>query len=143
MSGGVDEWCLDAYRADLGSADVIDPNGGNRVIAESSSTLLDRTPIRNFDAAVSLTFNGKTWGTFPKGENYSNWIKSGQLKVMLKNYSSARVVRGANVRSAARVQDAIFQCDSAPVKAGSKTFCNPSVSDSAKHGIRVVLTVDE
>lgn len=143
MSGGVDEWCLDAYRADLGSADVIDPNGGNRAITESSSTLLAETPIKNYDAAVSLTFNGKTWGTFPKGEDHTNWFKSGRLKVMLKSYSSARVVRGANVRSAARVQDAIFQRDSAPVKAGSKTLCNPSASDSAKHGIRVALTVDE
>ena len=142
MQGGVSEWCLDAYRDNLGSADVVDPDGGSPVI--SSITLLNSSSDIVHLGAVSkarVVFDGKTYFTYTNG----NPNQYDCLYVGYTGYQSTRVVRGGGVRAAYRTSATSMNTSGAifgtGVKAGNAVkkaaFTNP------KHGVRVALTVDE
>ena len=141
MQGGVAEWCLDAYRDNLGSADVVDPDGGAPVI--SFITLLNSSSDAvNLGGASKATvvFDGKTYYTYTN----DNGNQYDCLFVGYTGYKSTRVVRGG-VRAACRTSATSMNTSGAifvaGVKAGRVTkkaaFTNPT------HGVRVALTVDE
>jgi formylglycine-generating enzyme required for sulfatase activity len=148
MQGGVSEWCLDAYRDNLGGADVVDPDGGAPVI--SSITLLNSSSDFNSnpDAAnlggaskAKVVFDGKTYFTYTN----DNSNQFDYLYVGYTGYKSTRVVRGGGVRAVYRTSATSMNTSGAifveGVKAGRVTkkaaFTNPT------HGVRVALTVDE
>lgn len=147
MQGGVDEWCLDAYRKDLGSSDVVDPNGGTPVV--SSVKLLDsQSEALSGRAQYRVVFNGKTYFTYTNENGNQNDV----LVVSYLGYNSTRVVRGGNVRAAYRTSatsmntsGAIFTTGVLAVNVSNEktaltkkaAFTNPT------HGIRVALTVAE
>lgn len=139
--GNVDEWCLDSYTADLGTDDVVDPDGGSvKIISKKFSGSMESVHYSSLQGDV--TFDGKKFYTYtntnPNQYNTFKWTYSG--------YSITRVVRGGNVRAASRSSaenvsktGAIFN-DGIKVGGtvkGKAAYTNPT------HGIRVSLTVDE
>jgi len=166
MSGNVDEWCLDAYTADLGTSDVIDPDGGDPVVKTETFTHDDSNGEnggRTYKPNANMVWNGKVWCTVPAtvyGESlnyYTGGYWAYPWRVNVKYYSTMRVVRGADVRTGCRTSDAIWERDGTVVSVGDKQY-DPRTktfwyygeeyaedigSDAAMHGVRITLTVDE
>jgi len=153
MNGNAAEWCLDVYRENLGTADVLDPIG-DEVNFDSIELINDRSePYGTYLAAVS--YSGKSYLSNGSG-NYFYSIRYDGSGVR-------RVVRGINERVASRTSalnlnntGTVFntgiivgqfepgtQIGPGPATIVSVYHTFKASYDNPKHGMRIALVVEE
>lgn len=146
MQGGADEWCLDAYHDDLGSAELVDPDGGDEVIdAVVLSDVVKTFSVRS-DTQPSVMFDNKVYYTY-SGTHIN---QSAVLCFEYTGRASKRVIRGGNSRAAYRTSATSVNTNGTIFSTGVIVGATEATGSSVKvsytnplHGVRVALTVDE
>lgn len=92
-NGNVAEWCLDVYEEDLGTADTVDPLGGN--VEFDSVELISCTSGAHGTYRAAVSYSGKLY-------KYSSGSAYLAYNIMYNGSGIRRVIRGVNERSASR-----------------------------------------
>lgn len=151
MQGNVDEWCLDAYQDDLGSAELVDPDGGVAVINDIVLSEVNKenrfhVASSSKDDQPSVMFDNKVYHAYSgTGANQPATLYLGYT-----GRASKRVIRGGNSRAAYRTSATSVNTSGTIFTTGVIVGVTEATGSSVKvsytnplHGVRVALTVDE